>query len=160
MLLLFYLRFTYAISYLDFSFLSTIHCNLQLFFIILFTYFLIFHFFLFILCRRALLAVSVSFDKTLLTVFKEKDKENDGYLSLNDFTRILVNLGSTLNSEEISFIAERYKATENYGNGRNSVSEKKGCYDGNFEESNRNLFSSGQLHTHTHKTYIHTRTHA
>ena len=96
------------------------------------------------------MAVSVSFEKTLLTVFKEKNEENNGYLSLNDFTRILVNLGSTLNSEEISLIAERYKVTENYGNGRSSVSEMKGLYNGNLEESNRDFFSSGTVHTHTH----------
>ena len=141
------------------------------------TYFLLIHFlnffshfvlFIIYLCRRALLAVSVSFEKTLLTVFKDKDEENNGLLSLNSFTRILVNLGSMLNSEEISLIAERYKANENYGNGRKSVSEMKGLYNGNQVESNRNFLSSGKVHTHTHtytrlythiNTYAHTHVH-
>ena len=141
------------------------------------TYFLLIHFlnffshfvlFIIYLCRRALLAVSVSFEKTLLTVFKDKDEENNGLLSLNSFTRILVNLGSMLNSEEISLIAERYKANENNGNGRKSVSEMKGLYNGNQVESNRNFLSSGKVHTHTHtytrlythiNTYAHTHVH-
>ena len=82
-------------------------------------------------------------------VFKEKDEENNGFLSSNNFTRILVNLGSTLNSEEISLIAERYKASENCRNGHNSASEIKGLYNGNLGESNRDFLSSGTVHTHT-----------
>ena len=114
--------------------------------------------------RRALLAVSVSFEKTLSTVFKERDEENSGILSLNDFARILVNLGSALNSDEISLIAGKYKATENYGKGRNSVSEFNGFYDSDkLEGTKRNFSSSGKarVHTQTHtleysNTYIHT----
>ena len=103
---------------------------------------------LFYYFRRELLAASVSFEKTLLTVFKEKDEESNGSISLNDFTRILVNLGSTLNFEEISIIAERYKATENHGKGRNSVSDFNGFYNNDTEGTKRNFSSSGKTHTH------------
>jgi hypothetical protein len=107
------------------------------------------------------LAASVSFEKTLLTVFKEKDEECNGNVSLNEFTRILVNLGSTLNFDEISLIAERYKATEKYGNGRNSVSDFNGFYNSGVEDTKRNFSSSGKTHTQLYiriHTLMHTYT--
>ena len=104
------------------------------------------------------MAVSVSFEKTLFAVFKEKDEENDGHLSIIDFTRILVYLGSTLSFEDISVIAGRYKATENYGKGRNTGTEFNGFYDSDVEGTKMNFSSSGTAHTHA-RTHTHMHTH-
>ena len=68
-----------------------------------------------------------------------------------------MNLGSTLNFEEILLIAKRYEATEKYGNGRTSVSEFNGFYNSDVESTKRNF--SCKTHTHVY-THIHIYMHA
>jgi hypothetical protein len=63
-----------------------------------------------------LIAVSLSLKKMMMAPFREKDKNNDGILSFDDFDQVLVNIGSTLSHEEVLKISLKYRDTQNHEN--------------------------------------------
>ena len=82
----------------------------------------------FIFYRRGLIAVSLSLEKMMMAPFREKDKNNDGILSFDDFSRVLVNIGSTLSHEEVLKISLKYRDTQNHENSYLSDFESENTY--------------------------------
>ena len=87
-------------------------------FLFLFLFCFLLFCFIYFLFSRGLLAASSSLKKTILAPFIAKDLEKNGFLSFSDFSRIFQNFNSSLNSEEIIEIANRYRAFDQNPKGR------------------------------------------